>query len=636
MCQLVWAKAELPIEAFSSDVKYENIQISPSGEYLSFISKIEGKSQLITYSLKQKKPLHAVNFPANGQVGDYVWVNDKRIVLEKQYLRGWQDHPQYHGELFAVNVDGTKGRYLIGYQGEQQTGTRIKKNTPIYGTSYILDPLLDDDKHMLVMTWPWVGTDEPATVVYKVNVVSGKRTKVTLSPAPLANMLTDQDGNVRISVSSVDYNNPQVHIRDVKSKKWQEFKLPDNYIDVGLQAFDESGDKVFITASDMGQPRGVYELDLKTQKITKLFKDKDVSPRRVWVDQNSGELFAVELEPGYPTYAFVGSESKFSARLKSLLKSLPGHQIQLVSSTESGDKTVVRAYSDRNPGVYYLFDAKTNQLSFLFRARTGIKPELMAENKPIQFQTRDGLTISGYLTLPAGKEAKNLPLVVMPHGGPHGPRDYWGFDSTAQLLANRGMAVLKVNFRGSGGYGSAFMRSGYKKWGAEIQYDIIDGVKYVIEQGYADPKNMCIMGASFGGYSALQSAIIEPDMFKCAVGVIGIYDLPQLYTEGDVSERDNGIDFLKDAIGTDEKQLKAFSPVYNIEKLKAPVLIVHGGEDRRAPIEQAESLVDALKKANHPYELMLLKDEGHGFYKPEHRSKYFEKALAFLDEHLAL
>nr|WP_249365810.1 S9 family peptidase [Pseudoalteromonas sp. NEC-BIFX-2020_002] len=260
----------------------------------------------------------------------------------------------------------------------------------------------------------------------------------------------------------------------------------------------------------------------------------------------------------------------------------------------------------------------------------------MAETRPISFTSRDGLTIHGYLTLPNNATEKNLPLVVMPHGGPHGPRDWWGFDPDAQLLANRGMAVLKVNFRGSGGFGRNFEHAGHRKWGAEIQYDIIDGVKHLIEQGTVDKNNMCIMGASFGGYSALQSAIIEPDMFKCAIGVVGVYDLPLMFDEGDVAERESGQRYLKNVLGTDEAQLKAFSPSYNIDKLKAPVLIVHGGEDERAPIEQAESLVAALKKANHPYVYELLEDEGHGFYKPEHRTRYYKQVLAFLDQHLTL
>ena len=205
-----------------------------------------------------------------------------------------------------------------------------------------------------------------------------------------------------------------------------------------------------------------------------------------------------------------------------------------------------------------------------------------------------------------------------------------------QMLANKGMAVLKVNFRGSEGFGVNFQEAGYRQWGQNVQHDIIDGVKLLINDGTVDKDNICIMGASFGGYSALQSAIIEPDMFKCAIGLMGVYDLPLMYEEGDTQASSYGVNYLKTVIGTDEAELKAFSPAYNVDKLKAPVHIVHGGEDERAPIEQAESLEAALKKAKHPYEITILDDEGHGFYKEEHRTLYYKKVLAFLDDHLKL
>ena len=319
-----------------------------------------------------------------------------------------------------------------------------------------------------------------------------------------------------------------------------------------------------------------------------------------------------------------------------MIEALQGDQVQLVSSTSNGDINVIYASSDTNPGKYYLYDGVQNKLRILFSARGWLNENELSKTKPIQYKTRDGLTIYGYLTVPNGLEDKNLPLVVMPHGGPHGPRDYWGYDSEVQLLASRGMAVLRVNFRGSGGFGRNFEEAGYQKWGSDIQFDIIDGVKFLISNGTVNKNNICIMGASFGAYSALQSAILEPDMFKCAIGTVGIYDLPLMFEEGDISGRSTGQNYLENVLGTDETLLKAFSPSYNIDKLKAAVFIVHAGEDARAPIEQAESLIAALKKANHPYKYVLLEDEGHGFYKEEHRTAYYKQVINFLDKHLEL
>ncbi|WP_259401967.1 S9 family peptidase [Pseudoalteromonas sp. SG41-1] len=625
------------VDDFSRSSEYSQVKISPNGSYLAVIMQPEGKKVLVILDAKKFTIHHAINFESNAQVGAYHWVRDDRVVVAKEYLRGWQDHPEYYGELYGVNADGSKAKYLVGYLGEMQTGSRIKKATPLYGTSYLLDPLIHDEDKMLIVTYPWTSSSEPHTVVYEVDIFSGKRRKVTRSPSRMANFLTDHEGNVRVAVSSDDYIKPTIHIREKSGGDWQALNLAGlTYSDVELHAFDSSGDAVYITASISGEAQGLYKLNLKTRAIDLIHKEEKVSPKQIWVDEASKELFAIETELGYPTYAFVDGQSDKSMRLKSLISALPGEQVQLVSSTEDGDTNIIYASNDRNPGQYYLFDAKSNNLRFLFASRSWIDAEQMAQTKPVSYTSRDGLTIYGYLTVPNNTIEKNLPLVVMPHGGPHGPRDWWGFDPDAQLLASRGLAVLKVNFRGSGGFGRNFEHAGHRKWGAEIQFDIIDGVKYLVEQGTVNKNNICIMGASFGGYSALQSAILEPDMFKCAIGVVGVYDLPLMFKEGDVAERDSGQRYLQNVLGTDEAQLKAFSPSYNIDKLKAPVLIVHGGEDQRAPIEQAESLIAALKKAKHPYIYELLEDEGHGFYKQEHRTRYYQKVLTFLDQHLTM
>jgi dipeptidyl aminopeptidase/acylaminoacyl peptidase len=626
----------LSIESFSKATEFDGVKLSPDGKYLAVITRPEGKKVLMILDVATFKPMHAVQFPGNGQVGNYNWVNNERIVLAKEYLRGWKEQPEYHGELFGVNADGSQGKYLVGYQGEMQTGSNIKKAASVRGTSFVLDPLLSNRRKMLVYTIPWTASNEPNTIVYEVDVYKGHRKRVVRSPAKMAGFLTDNDGNVRVAVSNENYIDQSIYTRGKSGGKWTKLDLGGlPYGDVNLRAFDDSGDSVYVTASQAGEAEGLYKLNLNTKKFELLHKDKFVSPKRVWVDEVSKELFAIEHELGYPTYSFVGGSSQKSAYLKALLQSLKGNQVQLVSSTLDGSVSVIYASSDTNPGDYYLFDSTQNNLRFLFSSRSWIKPHEMAITKPINYTARDGLTIHGYLTVPNNMEEENMPLVVMPHGGPHGIRDWWGYDPDAQLLANRGIAVLKINFRGSGGFGRNFEHTGHLKWGSEIQFDIIDGVKDLINKGTVDKDNICIMGASFGGYSALQSAIIEPDMFKCAIGVVGVYDLPLMFDEGDIAEQERGQRYLERAIGTNQEKLKQFSPSYNIDKLKAPVLIVHGGEDRRAPIEQAESLVTALKKYKHPYIYELLEDEGHGFYKEEHRSRYYKQVLSFLEQHMS-
>ena len=630
--------ANVPIEYFSRSTEYSQVKISPKGDYLAVVTKPEGKSVLAILDMKTFKMIHAVQFPGNAQVGSYSWVNKERVVIAKEYLRGWQDHPQYHGELFGINADGSKGEYLAGYKGQEAKASRIKSGAEsLLGTSYILDPLVNNRRKMLIVTYPWTNSSDPHTIVYEVDVYSGKRKMITRSPSRMASFLTDHKGNVRVAVSTDDEFEQHFYTRKLANGEWQKADLGQNvFQDVSLHTFDQSGDLVYVTASTEGGTKGLYTMNINTNEFTLMFRDEHVSPKNIWVDEISKELYAIETELDYPTYSFINNESTKSNELKSLLEVLQGEQVQLVSSTLDGKISVVYASSDTNSGDYYLFNSKTNSLGRLFSSMSWLPAQQMAQTNPINFETRDGQTIYGYLTIPNNVETKNLPLVVMPHGGPHGPRDWWGFDSEAQLLASRGIAVLKVNFRGSGGYSRNFERSGYRKWGSEIQFDIIDGVKHLIAQGSVNKDRICIMGASFGGYSALQSAILEPDMFKCAIGVVGVYDLPLMFSKGDVAERAMGQTYLKRVLGTDQDNLKAFSPSYNIDKLKAPVLIVHGGEDQRAPIEQAESLIAALNKANHPYIYELLEDEGHGFYRPEHKLRYYEQVIKFLDVHLNL
>jgi dipeptidyl aminopeptidase/acylaminoacyl peptidase len=631
----------LPIATqFSRGAEFNDLRLSPGGDYISAITKHDGKNKLLILDAKTKKMHHAVYFPGNAQVGDYQWANNDRIVLQKEYLKGWQDHPVYYGELFAVNADGTKPQYLFGYNGaEQQTGTRMRKNTSVQATAYILDPLPDDDNYMLVNALPWGNKStldyERHQDVYRVDIYKGKRRKLMRAPIGQSRFMTDYEGEVRFVVGEDKTNTTQVFYR--KDDEWHNSdKLTLGLSDFSPISFAEQKNSIYAAGREEGQTLGVYKIDLETGAKNKIIQDQAVDPSNFWINQKTKQLYAVEFENGYPSYAFVNPKEGHSKLLKQLIAALPGHQVRIVSETRDSSKLIILAFNDRNPGDYYIFDTKNVKLEYLVSQKAWLDPELMAEVKPISFTNRDGIKINGYLTLPHGKEAKNLPLIVNPHGGPHGPRDWWGFDPQNQMLASEGMAVLQVNFRGSGGYGSAFEQAGYQKWGTDIQYDIIDATRYVIEQGYVDKKRICIVGGSFGGYSALQSAIIEPDMFKCAIGFAGVYDLPLMFEEGDIQERRAGQSYLKDVLGEDQVLLKSMSPAYNVDKLKAALMLVHGGEDDRVPIEQLESLEDSLKKIDYPYKKMVMDDEGHGFYDDGHRAKYYSEMLGFLKSNLKL
>ena len=222
----------------------------------------------------------------------------------------------------------------------------------------------------------------------------------------------------------------------------------------------------------------------------------------------------------------------------------------------------------------------------------------------------------------------------MPHGGPHGPYDSWGFDNDAQFLASRGYAVLQVNYRGSGGRGKAFMESGYGEWGGKMQDDLAEGVQWAIAQGLADKERVCTYGASYGGYAALMQPIRYPDLYKCAIGYVGVYDLQVMKSEGDINDGASGRLYLDQVLGTDVAKLKAWSPAQNVDKINVPVFLVQGSIDKRVPMAQFNALNKALAGRNEPVETMIAQGEGHGFYKPENRAELYRRIEAFLGKYI--
>jgi acylaminoacyl-peptidase len=289
--------------------------------------------------------------------------------------------------------------------------------------------------------------------------------------------------------------------------------------------------------------------------------------------------------------------------------------------------------SDKEPGALYLLDTQSGKLTELLRSMPWLNPSLLADREAIKLKARDGLDLYGYITLPKGKQTK-LPLIIIPHGGPHGIRDSWVFDREAQLFANRGYAVLQVNFRGSGGYGRQFLVSGFQKWHTTMQDDLTDAVNWAVAEGIADRNRLCIYGGSYGGYSALMSPIREPDLYKCAVGYVGVYDMPLMYGRGDVPARPEGRTYLERVIGTDENELRAMSPVYNLDKLKAALFLVHGEKDVRAHFQHYKELTAALDARGYAYEFLTKPKEGHGFFKEENNIELYTKMLTFFDKHI--
>ncbi len=635
--------AELGVEDFVRLPSSRDAQISPDGKHLSLVFRKEGEDVLAVLDLATREPISS--FRVSGKhraVGDVTWVNDERLVYTVTESFAWNKHRFSNGELIGVNVDGKKHKLIFGYRsGESTLNTKIRKNEANNGNQEIIDLLEGDDEHILIAFYPWrlMGNTwhndpDADTLIYKLNVYTGQTKKVEALPYANAKAITDNQGNVRFAVAVDDSNQQVISYKPKADSEWQEWSLQGfEGSHIYPLSFTADNQKVYVSANAGQSTRALYLFDFETNGFEKVVHDERVDITMLLLDFSSNRVIGVGTDLGLPKYSYIDSSDKKAKVHRMLLGAFQGQDIVITSATEDGAFAVAYVYSDINPGNYYLFDTESLQATYLTSNRKWLDPELMAHTESMTFETRDGATVYGYVTLPKGKD-KNVPLVVLPHGGPHGVRDFWGFDWEVQLLAHHGYGVLQVNYRGSGGFGLDFEESGHGKWGTMMQDDLTDATKALIDSGVADSSRVCIYGHSYGGYAALMGAVREPGLYRCVIGSVGVYDLPMMFKEGDIADRDSGLAYLKQALGENQEDLKSRSPAYNADKIKAEVLLIHGARDERAPIEQAESLQKALKQAGVPYQWLEIGDEAHGYYDEQNRLRVYSKVLAFLDANI--
>jgi dipeptidyl aminopeptidase/acylaminoacyl peptidase len=534
-----------------------------------------------------------------------------------------------------MNADGTRQDWIYGFRtGYDAVDPVNKGRAAAMASASLIDDLPQSEDEVLIAVWPWntTGTTEPFTTVERLDVNSKHRITVARAPVRRAGFVTDSAGEVRFAVGASSNNMAQTWYRAGKGAKWEllndEAVSNTVLIPIGFSA----GDKLaYMQVRETQGPDSVYAWDPATKLRRLLVRDDDTDPSEVIWSTSPREPVGVMYMDGKPRAEFFDESHPMAKLHRSLQNSFNGDFAWLTSSTADGKLALVRVASDRSPGDYYLFDLQTKQAAHLLSRRDVIDPERMGERRPITLKARDGQALHGYLTLPAGSSGRHLPMVVHPHGGPFGPYEDWFFDRDPQLLASRGYAVLQLDFRGSGNHGRAFERLGYKQWGGSMQDDLTDATRWAIQQGIADPKRICLYGASYGGYASLMGVAKEPDLYRCAVGYVGVYDMNMMYHRGDIHRRSSGKNYLLEALGTEN--LDQVSPNRLAARIKAPVFLAAGGEDERAPQAHSEAMEKALKAAGVPVETLYYPTEAHGFYTVEHNREFYTRLLAFLDRH---
>lgn len=626
----------LPIEAFLKRPAFTDMKISPDGKHLAATVPLDDdKNVLVVLDRKSMDVTASMRMRGREQVDDFAWVSDSRLVVSAAQKSGMLDQPRPTGELFAINADGSQMKTLFGYRAGDSVGSRIGKPTSEYASAFLIDTVRDSDDEVIVLVRPWAQSrsSDVHSEARSMNVFTGATKQIARSPRPHAFMMSDRSANIRLSISATPGGDQQVHVRSAAGGDWR--LLHDESVAgyaISPLAFDADGTHFLASREHVTGPGSVVRVEIEGGRQAQVLQPGTVDPGRVIFGAAHGHAVAVQFDDGKPDIAVLEADTRDARLALAVRRAFPDQFAYVTSYTRDGSLGLVHVYSDRNSGEFYLLHVADMKMHFLAASREWLDPQVMSEVRPVSLKARDGTPLHGLLTLPRGRDAMKLPLVVNPHGGPHGIRDYWDFNEEAQLLASRGYAVLQVNFRGSGGYGRGFERAGYRQWGGKMQDDIADAVRWTISEGFADADRICIYGASYGGYAALMNAARYPDLYQCTIGYVGVYDLNLMFNEGDIRESIYGRNYLARVLGNE--QLAANSPVTYAGSIKMPVMLIHGSEDIRVPQTHADRMRSALREAGNDPVWLIERREGHGFYNLPNRVRLYTQLLAFLDEHI--
>lgn len=639
------AAAVIPARHFARFETYSDLQLSPDGQHLAATARsVDGKYVLFILKPSQLKVVSSLRFGDDSVVGGVDWVSNSRVIVSLAEQSGSADAPAFTGELFGMNVDGSGKEYLFGYRGSGPSGTRIKAgNEAVYGFARFMGSLPQQpDEALVMMTTATQSTadglyfDQSYTPLYRMNVYSGKLKELAKAPIRTPSWYgTDLQGRPRLVYGfGADSADPQTYWRD-EQNDWQPVRIQGK----GLRPLAVSGDgrQIYFLVEPKPDTRCLVALAIP---VVGAESEKPLYCKPL--DQLARVHFTHDGRPyGYSgrdiaSFVLTDDEVLQGRVWLSLQDQFPGQAVSLASAADNQSVLIFEVRSDRNSGEFYLYEAASGKAAFLTARHPWIEPERMASVQTIRYAARDGLEIEALLTLPPGGKTTGLPMLVLPHGGPIGFQDRWGWHAEAQFFASRGYAVIQPNFRGSGGYGKEFERRGYREWGGKIIDDITDAARWAIEAGRADASRLCIYGGSYGGYAALMSVVREPTLYRCAIGNAGVYDLNLLVKDSDIVNRRSGQLFLAEAMAGSPEERTRQSPIHRVDQLRAAVMIVHGERDIRAPVSQAKALRRALEKNGKPYEWLVKSDEGHGFFNEDNRTEMLEKVAAFLDKHLAV
>ena len=628
--------SDIPLKSFIQAAQFSDVTISPDGKYLAAIvpaSDDPYKNLIAILDGKTAKVLQAVHSGQDQLIYSYFWASNDRLVATFAMKPDGLDMPGRTGELFAINADGSHPVNLFGFRAGDSDNFGSRSKRRIAFAEPISTQSLGNDQILIAVndfTTDRVGS---FTSIEKLNVLNGASTRIGTSPARNAELVADHAGQVRVAYADSDYNGALLWVRSSNDAPWVLANEPaKSRLGIVPIGFNRDNSKLYVRVARSSGPDAIELMDLVSHQLSKVFQGEFADSGDLLPTADGQDYYAVISQDGKPALHYLDENSQEAHLSKALAANFPGELAYFSSFTRDSKQAIVHVISDRNPGAFLLFDLDSHNARYLMSAEPWIDPAHMRSMQPILLKARDGLALHGFLTLPAGD--KPYPLIVLPHGGPHGIADLWGYDPEVQLFASRGYAVLQVNYRGSGGYGSDFQQRGYRQWGLAMQNDLTDATRWAIGQGYVNPQRICIYGASYGGYAALEGAVREPDLYKCAIGYAGVYDLRVQLDKSDTQQTDLGDAYLQRALGNDRDDLLRRSPLSGVDQIKADILLLHGKEDPRVPYKNFQEFTWALDQHGKHYATLVEPNEGHGFFLPEHRQEAYQKMLDFLDRNI--
>lgn len=603
----------IPVEDFFKNPDMSSFQISPDGKHYSFTAPWESRMNIFVKEVGSDEAVR-ITHQKDRDIAGYFWANNNRIV----YLK---------------DDDGDENFYLVAVDANGENLTPLTREKGV--RTQIIDDLEDDEDFMII----GLNKRNPQVFdAYRLNIITGDMEMIAENPGNIMGWMTDHEGKLRVAYTSDGVNTSLLY----RATEDEPFKtvLTTNFKEELSPHFFTFDNKKLYASSNLGRDKSaivIFNPETGEEEDV-LFENDQFDVDGLSYSRKDKKLLAAVYNGVKRERYFFDDEYK--SIFKKLSDQFPEMEIFITSLNKAEDKFILRTYGDKSLGDYYLYDRLTGDIEHIANPSPWIDEQVMATMHPISYTSRDGLTIYGYLTLPAGftmETAQNLPVVVNPHGGPWA-RDTWGFNPEVQFLANRGYAVLQMNFRGSTGYGREFWEASFRQWGRKMQDDITDGVNWLIEKGIADKDRIAIYGASYGGYATLAGMAFTPELYACGIDYVGVSNL-FTFMNTIPPYWEPLKEMMYEMVGNpedpeDKLMLREASPVFHADKIVKPLYVAQGAQDPRVNKDESDQMVAAMKERGVEVEYLVKDNEGHGFRNEENRFEFYKAMEKFLHTHL--